>query len=67
MPDQEQNERSLMHIEKLMNQLSDDLVTSASCSTAKSIAQFTDVLSEVYDEISKVEQNQQMNMSYQDA
>jgi len=46
-----------MHIEKLMNQLSDDLVTAASCSTAKSIAKFADVLSEVYDEISKVEQN----------
>ena len=56
-----------MHIEKLMNQLSDDLVASSSCSTAKSIAKFADVLSEVYDEISKVEQKQQMGMSYQDA
>ena len=52
------NEESLVNIEKLMNQLSDDLVASNSCSTSKGIAKFTDIMSEVYDEIIKVEQDQ---------
>ena len=53
-----QNEESLVHIEKLMNQLSDELVARNSCSSTKGIAKFTDIMSEIYDEIVKVEQNQ---------